>query len=712
MQRLRRGDPERVGPYRLLARLGAGGMGVVYLGRSPGGRLVAVKVIGARYTGDAEYRARFRREIGAARTVSGAFTASLLDADADAGTPWLAAAYLPGLTLREAVGGHGSLPGPAVRTLAAGLAEALADIHRAGLAHRDLKPGNIMLTAAGPRVIDFGIARPDDAITITRVGATPGTPGFMSPEQAAGLRTGPAGDVFSLGTVLAYAATGVEPFADDGMAAVLRRVKEARADLAGIADPWLRDLIGDCLRLEPERRPTAAGLLARLDGAGPAQGSGWLPASVAEAIDRRTARARRMPEDSPPEDEPAPPTVPDQDRMSEETAEPEAGDGDGDGDGATGSPSRRALLVGGAAALATAGVIGGAVTLRRGRGGGARAAGAPPRPTATTPTAPPPRATSRWKVKVDDYYPDLLAAGEVLLAHGDGMLKALDPDTGKTRWKHRSFGIDHVSVDGDDVFVVDHFASRLTMLRAESGDERWSRPWPSERKVPMYPVAGASTACFGYDSVTALDRADGDRRWNARVKTELGIAVTEDLVITVDRTKVSALDAGSGRPRWTCPAYWAHYPQASYGLVFFCDGRGTVHALRADTGALVWKKRMGETVYESFGFGSGGGVVHFGTAAGDVSAVRAATGEVVWSRRVGPRASRNTWNALGTTGDRVYVGCADRNVYALDAADGHTVWTYPADVTVRTSAPVAIGGSVFIGTAGGYVRALSPPGGG
>lgn len=145
---------------------------------------------------------------------------------------------------------------------------------------------------------------------------------------------------------------------------------------------------------------------------------------------------------------------------------------------------------------------------------------------------------------MDDYYPDLLTAGGVLLAHGDGMLKALDPDTGKTRWKHRSFRIDQVSVDGDEVFVVDHFASRLTMLRAESGDERWSRPWPSERKVPMYPVAGASMAAFGYDSVTALDRSDGDRRWNARVKTELGIAVTEDLVITVDRTKVSALDAG------------------------------------------------------------------------------------------------------------------------------------------------------------------------
>src|SRR5690606_23305850 len=141
---------------------------------------------------------------------------------------------------------------------------------------------------------------------------------------------------------------------------------------------------------------------------------------------------------------------------------------------------------------------------------------------------------------------------------GDGTLRALDPDSGKTRWKHRSFDIDHVAVDGDEVFIVDHFATRLTMLHAKAGDERWGRPWPNGRKVPMYPVATASAACFGYDTVTALDRKDGDRRWSARVKAELGIALAEDLVITFDRTTVSALDLGNGRPRWTYPAEWAH----------------------------------------------------------------------------------------------------------------------------------------------------------
>ncbi|WP_433475143.1 PQQ-binding-like beta-propeller repeat protein [Spirillospora sp. CA-142024] len=713
MQRLRPDDPDRVGPYRLLARLGAGGMGVVYLGRSPGGRLVAVKVVSARFTGDAEYRARFEREIGAARTVSGAFTASMLDADADAGTPWLATAYLPGLTLREAVAGHGPFPAPAVRTLAAGLAEALVDIHRAGLTHRDLKPGNIMLTAGGPRVIDFGIARPEDAVTITRVGGTPGTPGFMSPEQAAGLKVGPAGDVFSLGAVLAYAATGAEPFAADGTAAALRRIKAGQADLGGISDPWLRDLIGDCLRLERGRRPSAADLLARLDEAGPAHGAAWLPAGVAEAIGRRTVQARGLPEVAMPPAASA--TLADRAGSAEETAEPPTTDGDGASGlpAATRVPSRRALLIGGGAALATAGVAAGAATLSRNRDPVRRSAARAATPSATpSPSAPPPRAKSRWKVKVDDYYPDLLAADGVLLAHGDGILKALDPDTGKTRWKHRSVDVDHVSVDGGDVFLVDHFASRLTMLRADSGAERWSRPWPSEKNVPMYPVAGTKMACFGYYSVTALGRKNGRRRWNAPVKAEYGIAVADDVVVVADRTRVAALDAGSGRPRWTYQVEWAHYPQVCYGLVFVLDGPGTVHALRADTGGLVWKRFIGDTVYESFGFGSGGGLVHFGTAAGDVYAIRAATGEVVWSRRLGQGASRNQWNALGITGDTLYAGCADRNVYALGAADGRIKWTYPADVTVRTSAPVAIGGSVFIGTAGGYVKALTPPDGG
>uniref|UniRef100_UPI001C68D0E3 serine/threonine-protein kinase n=1 Tax=Streptomyces phytophilus TaxID=722715 RepID=UPI001C68D0E3 len=311
VEELRPGDPDRVGPYRLVARLGAGGMGVVYLGCSPGGLLVAVKVVWSRLAGDAGYRARFRREVASARTVSGAYTASVLDADPEAGTPWLATAYLPGLSLWEAVAAHGRFPAATVRLLAAGLAEALADIHRAGLTHRDLKPGNIMLTADGPRVIDFGIARPEDADSITRANRSPGTRGFMSPEQAAGGEVGPASDVFSLGAVLAFAATGGESRRTDGREAV---------------DRLLGGLIRDCLRPDHRQRPSAADLLARLDPAVSAQGAAWLPAEVVEAVDQRTARARVLSEVpvTPPRAESVQAAAADQVRMAEATADGEA----------------------------------------------------------------------------------------------------------------------------------------------------------------------------------------------------------------------------------------------------------------------------------------------------------------------------------------------------------------------------------------------------
>jgi serine/threonine protein kinase len=286
-------DPEQIGSFRLLARLGVGCMGVVYLGRSPGGLMVAVKVIWGWYVGDAAYQVRFKREVTAARTVSGAYTASVLDADPDAGTPWLVTAYLPGLTLREAIAAYGRFPPAAVRTLAAGLAEAFIDIHQTGLTHRDLTPGNVMLTADGPRVIDFGIARPEDATSITRAGDNLGTRGFMSPEQAAGSEVGQASDVFSFGAVLAYAATAKEPFHHDGVAS-----GTVPADLSGITDQRLRDLIRDCLHREQGRRPLAAELLEGLDGKRPRRaprGCPWVSSRRSTAVRPRLGAYMRIP---------------------------------------------------------------------------------------------------------------------------------------------------------------------------------------------------------------------------------------------------------------------------------------------------------------------------------------------------------------------------------------------------------------------------------
>ncbi|MFG3051344.1 serine/threonine-protein kinase [Kitasatospora sp. NPDC048239] len=291
MQPLEADDPRQVGEYRLLRQLGAGGMGRVYLGRTAGGRTVAVKVVRRDLAGDSEFRARFRQEVTAARLVGGAWTAPVLDADTEGEHPWVATGYIAGPALGAAVREFGPLPEPAVRTLGVGLAEALAHVHGLGLVHRDVKPSNVLLTLDGPRLIDFGIARALDAATmLTRSGQVFGSPGFMSPEQANGLPAGPAGDVFSLGAVLAYAATGTMPFGSGVSAPILLyRVLHEEPDLSGLADP-LYSIVRGCLAKDPAARPTPEQLRARLEGDGSAAarlGHGdWLPSALAAAVGR------------------------------------------------------------------------------------------------------------------------------------------------------------------------------------------------------------------------------------------------------------------------------------------------------------------------------------------------------------------------------------------------------------------------------------------
>jgi len=259
-------DPESVGPYRLLGRLGGGGMGQVYLARSPGGRLVAVKVIRPELTSEQGFRARFAREVAAARTVSGVFTAPVVDADPEGPLPWLATAYVPGPSLAAAVAERGPLPPGVVLTLGAGLAEGLQAIHAARLVHRDLKPSNVLLADDGPRVIDFGISRATDASFLTQTGTIIGSPGFLSPEQAAGLEVGPPSDVFSLGAVLAFAATGQGPFGSGTAPALVYRVVNAAPDLSAVPEQ-VRSVIERCLVRNPFSRPTAGDLLASFGAA-------------------------------------------------------------------------------------------------------------------------------------------------------------------------------------------------------------------------------------------------------------------------------------------------------------------------------------------------------------------------------------------------------------------------------------------------------------
>ncbi|MCG8920792.1 protein kinase [Actinokineospora sp. PR83] len=287
MRRVEVEDPQRIGNYAIRARLGQGAMGTVYLGLSPGGRSVALKVIRAELARDPEFRDRFRQEIDSARAVGGFWTAAVVDADPAAEQPWLATEYVPGPTLAEAVERHGPLPEPALLRLTAGLAEALAAIHAAGLLHRDLKPSNVLLAADGPRVIDFGIAKAVHADSgVTGTGMVVGTPGFLSPEQIEAGEVGPASDVFALGSVLVHAATTRSPFGDFGLATTLYKIVHGQPDLDGVP-ARLRWIASRCLDPRPESRPTPGELLSEI---GHPEHAEWLPPAVRGLVEEHRTR--------------------------------------------------------------------------------------------------------------------------------------------------------------------------------------------------------------------------------------------------------------------------------------------------------------------------------------------------------------------------------------------------------------------------------------
>ncbi|MES9557529.1 MULTISPECIES: ABC transporter substrate-binding protein [unclassified Streptomyces] len=439
-------DPRAIGDYRTLVRLGAGGMGVVYLARSPGGALAAVKVIRAELAADPGFRARFRRESEAAGRVAGPWVVPVTGADTEAREPWLATAFVPGPSLAEAVETGGPLPAATVRVLGARLAGALVAVHAAGLVHRDVKPGNVLLALDGPRLIDFGIARHEGATALTATGAVIGTPGYLAPEQASAGPLGPACDLFSLGCVLAYAATGRPPFGRGGGAGALFRTVHEEPDLDGLP-PALRPLVTACLAKDPADRPTARQAEERLTecrggdrsterqtaeepfmgrqgeqwraarqgegrftarqgegrftarqgegrftGAASADGSSWAPPGLAALIAERSAAALALPTPEPPTPE-APTVV---------------------GDPVPSGPSRRRVLIAAA---------GGAVLLTGGAAA-ARLAGRP-RGAGTSP-----RALPTYTLGL---HADLSGPGRATgLAHQRGMRLAVEDHNART----------------------------------------------------------------------------------------------------------------------------------------------------------------------------------------------------------------------------------------------------------------------------------------
>jgi outer membrane protein assembly factor BamB len=674
MEPLRPEDPRQVGSYLIQARIGSGGMGEVFLGRSPGGRALAIKIIHAALANDAEFRARFRREVSAARAVTGAFTAPVVDADPEAAQPWLATAFLPGISLDEAVAGFGPWPAPPVYLLGAGLAEALVSIHRAGVVHRDMKPSNILLTRDGPRVIDFGVARAAEAATITQTGMAVGSPSYMAPEQASGRDTGPPGDVFALGSVLTYAATGKTPFGGGSIPQLVYRIVHEQPNLEGIADPGLRALIAECLDKDPGRRPTAVQLLDRLAGSaraarapvvppyapgppGPSgpQGVGWLPSPIAAAVAQRAGPATPQP----------PATAPAGRRVG-----------------------RRTLLIGAAAAATVATVAGTAALQWRNR----------------------PRSPILWSFNVPNYLgvgPRL--AGDTIFVSGDETF-ALDPRDGRIRWRapdKLSRGSQPVAQDGR-VFVYDGGA--LNALNLTTGASLWSQPIRTFGLNPL-PTAMNGLVCMtasleaGDYVLYALDAATGQDRWRYQIEDiPQTNAAAKDGVFYVGsgRELLYAVDA-TGRLRWQAPAgdRIASTPAADAGLVSVMTQSYQVIAFDAATGRRRWRNTSGALA-------SGGGTGTFGPApmivegavyvrgtGGMLRALDAATGRERWSFAAGDKAGTPTL-AHGM----LFVHDGNGTLYALETAAGKVRWTHNFE-TAPGERPALMDNTLYVGATDG-----------
>ncbi|MFD8705435.1 protein kinase [Kitasatospora sp. NPDC059648] len=590
------GDPEVVGPYRLLARLGAGGMGRVYLARSPSGRPVAVKVIRAEFADDPEFRRRFRREVDTARAVGGDRTAPLLDADAEAALPWLATSYVCGPSLAGVVDRFGPLPEHTVQAVGVGLAEALVAIHGAGLIHRDLKPSNVLLAAAGPRLIDFGIARAVEGSDLTASGIVIGTPAFMSPEQAAGRPLGPASDVYSLGSVLVFAATGAGPHGHGANGAgMLYKVVHEPADVTGLPEPLLR-IVSAMLAKDPAERPEPREIADRLlhggatppDGTSPTIRTAWLPApltgelarhaeavaalhqplreSAATAVDAG-GDAARAPLEQEPAPAPGPAPGPEPEPASSEQRS---------------RPSRRLFLVGGAL-IATGG---GALWAVQRHQSTSRAG-------AKAPQGPVP--TPRWHYPATNAPAGLVCAPAtktLVLPVGRGLV-ALDTDSGSARWAVPDYPVSYTVINDSTLYLYNGISADGYEL--STGQHTWTL-----ENAPGNPVAiSGDVFCFttGNAAVTIPSNLTGwsiSRKkavWNRT--TNAGVITTAGgLVLMARNGWMTAVNCSDGTDKWigNFPLPRSRDAFATDADGFYCtmDGTSNLYAGELDSGERRW----------------------------------------------------------------------------------------------------------------------------
>ena len=738
---LHKDDPKSVGGYKLVDRLGSGGMGIVYRGRSRSGREVAVKVVHAQYAEDAVFRSRFRQEIEAVRKVSGAFTAPVLDADPEALRPWMATQYVPGRSLADRIRERGALGQAELRQLALGLVEALRDIHRAGVVHRDLKPANVLLAEDGPRVIDFGISRAvENHNTLTETGQMIGTPPFMSPEQFTDARTvGPSSDVFSLGALLVFSVTGRGPFDTDSPYLTAFRVVHEPPVLDGIPQP-LRTVLERCLSKEVADRPELDELAKEFANALPEPDPGD-PLTVT----LRTGVPRT-----------AEPTSAGADPGAVTTSEPPRGPG-------RGRRVRRPLLVAvGTVGALTLGLLG---YIRFGPGF-ADSPQAEQSPSATA-------ATSRWAALPTGFKPwqstvfETAQRGEVnplakdsedpsdttcgryedaVYCAGNAVLPVrLDGRTGKTVWRaslaaadgHNNFSLlgvrdgamlvrqavyrqssgnstvtvialdvdsgeqlwarktNDVSIDlgmsGDLVLTVDTSGRLLTARSPRTGADRWTVQLPADNYCQFLTFdSRLYEHCFPSDEsgsaqLLELNRTDGS------VVRRLKTPYTTGLLGTVD-----------GRPAFVIGTTGPTRPEeATFASILLVD---------PDTGALTTTK-----LAKSFDKGSlslAAGTLWITEPDGRVTAMSPLTGKQLWRTRTGAEDSGPpTYDARTRT---LYVASTSGRVAALDARKGTLLWETGAHAErlasgdVIKSAVLPYDGALMANTPDGTVFGLDP----
>ncbi|MEU0182154.1 serine/threonine-protein kinase [Streptomyces sp. NPDC006207] len=684
-------DPQWVGPYRVVARLGAGGMGIVYLGVSRGGRQVAVKVLRPESAEDWEFRRRFAREVTSARAVSGAFTAAVVDADPEGSPPWLATAYVQGVSLRDALAEHGPLPEASAYPMAAGLAEALESIHTAGVIHRDLKPSNVLLAEDGPRLIDFGISTVSGSSVLTQDGQVFGTPGFMSPEQLKGDPVGTPSDVFSLGAVLVFAVTGDGPFGTGSMPQVGYRAVYEEPDLDAVPSR-LRPVLAWCLAKEPGERPSVSSLLrelTELNGSGPEATEvftdiGWLPMAIAHTVQSRAAAQSVS-------------GAPD----GHGAAGPDARERALPRSAPSGMSRRRVILGLAGAAVASAAVAGWSV-FREDSGQG----------------------HERWRFATGGAVIGTPAAakGLVYAVSKDNHLYAVDAGTGQQRWKVTTRADTYPAptvADGILYLSEEDSQGSTKALDAATGEPLWESPsiWPRPivRNGVAYLVT-RSTIAGGRSHITleAKDAADGRRLWTFETDTPRpAVAVGHGAVFVAGMRNLQALDAATGEPKWTAePDMFPDPALLVVGRWVLTQSLRGLHALDAATGRVGWKFTGSEMVGQPGSSGSGR-VCAFSKETDDAVALHAfdaSNGRHEWKYTINDDTGSDL-NPPIVTKDMVYVSAAeehrdkDSTFRALDTRTGRERWLFTHH-DIMTLQPVVASGVVYLGSGDKHLYAM------